>query len=196
MPYKIKKCESCDRNAHFKNKYDLRAMRCSQHKFDSDITCGRRRCEEETCHKVATFGEYGKRKRCSFHRYDTDKNLHSSCIVTDCNKFASFGPMKKKKRCVFHKLSGDRSIHYWCSNRLCEKPGTFFNKNKTGRCSIHKLKNDVERVKIDDDFADIFDLPVLDLPVLDSPGFDLPLFNSEEDALRFSEYMNPDNINF
>ena len=188
MPYKIYRCESCDRNAHFKNKYDRRATRCSYHKFDSDITCGRRRCEEETCHKVAIFGSDGKPMRCAFHRYDTDSNFHSSCMATGCNTFASFGPTKKKKktRCAVHKLSGDKSNHYWCSNRLCEKPGTFFNKGKTRRCNVHKLKDDIEK--------DPVDLFVIEYQP--SVNIELPLFDSEEDATLFSEYMNPDNIIF
>lgn len=198
MPYKKHVCESCNRNAHFKAKYDSKPVRCSDHKFDSDITCGRRRCEKETCHRIATFGLY-KSMRCSFHRHATDSNCHSSCIVSGCNTFANFGPIKKKRRirCRLHKLSGDKAINYWCSNRLCENKGTF-GKSKSRRCNIHKLEDDLE-IKVkespSDPLADLFDFDFTDSSdKSDVIIGDLPVFYSDEDALLFAEYMNPLNI--
>ena len=120
----------CKKRAYYARKYGDRPEFCSEHgKKRRFINVHVKRCFEEGCNIIASYGVRNGRKYCAKHGKERNLKPITSklCLEEGCQRHPRFGPPNGKKRthCTKHKKKGFISDYKKCRSEGCEKQPSY-----------------------------------------------------------------------
>ena len=120
----------CKKRAYYALKYGDRPEFCSEHgKKRRFINVHVKRCFEEGCNTIASYGVRNGRKYCAKHGKERNLKPIASklCVEKGCQRHPRFGPLNGKKRthCKEHKKKDFIPDYKKCISKGCSKQPSY-----------------------------------------------------------------------